>query len=149
MARRDHEVTLAVPPDFQGWVATYGLHAEPIAEEMRGFIQRNRAMTEQHPVAAAPAQMRLLQDYLNQQTFDLLSRELKADVVVSGGLGFGGKVLAAKLGAPYVYCWYTLTAVGSNAYPPPFVSTFGLPRLANAALWAAVASATSSERYSK
>jgi vancomycin aglycone glucosyltransferase len=47
-------------------------------------------------------------------------------------------MVADKLGVPHVFCCYTLSAMISAEHPPAVAPVFGLPRLANRALWAAI-----------
>ena len=130
LGRRGHRVTVAAPPNFRGWVESYGFAFVPVGEDIRQVMLDNRGMTEQHPAIALPAQIALTRRHTVRQTQDLFAVDHDADVVVSAGLSFVGKMVADKLKVPYVFCCYSLSAMYSAEHPPAVVPVFGLPRLA-------------------
>jgi len=135
LLRRGHTVTLAASPNFRGSVEARGIRFIPIGEDMNAVLQRNRHMTQQNPLVALPGQIRLLRQHLRQQVADMFAVEHDADVVVAAGLSFAAKMVADSLRVPHVFCCYTLSGVRSAAHPPAVMPLFGLPRLANRALW--------------
>lgn len=138
LQRRGHAVTVAAPPNFRRNAETRGFKFVSVGEDINDFMNRNRHMTEQHPLKALPEQLKLLRDHIEWQIGDLFAAEHDADIVVSAGLSFGGKMVAEKRGVPHVFCCYTLSAMHSSAHPPAIAPFYGLPRLANRALWSFV-----------
>lgn len=123
LSRRGHTVTVAGSPDFNELVESYGLRFHAIGEPILPLMRRNADMTELHPAAALPRQLKLMQHCIEQQVTDLLSTPLDADIVIAAGLSFGGKLLADRLGIPHVFCHYALSALRSRqqpALPPVF-----------------------------
>jgi UDP:flavonoid glycosyltransferase YjiC (YdhE family) len=135
LARRGHGVTLAAPPNFRGGAERLGFRFVPVGEDIEGVMRANRHMTEQHPTRALPRQIRLLRAQLMRQVTDMLAAPHDHDLVVAAGLGLAGKLVADRLGVPHVFCCYSLSAMWSAAHPPAVMPVFGLPRLANRALW--------------
>lgn len=135
LLRRGHAVTLAAPPNFRSSVEARGLRFIPVGEDMNAVLLGNRHMTQQNPLVALPGQIRLLRRHLRQQVADLLAVPHDADVVVAAGVSFAAKMVADSLNVPHVFCCYTLSGVRSAAHPPAVMPLFGLPRLANRALW--------------
>lgn len=138
LARRGHQVTFAAPPNFRDWAEARGFAFIPVGEDMNAFIRKNAEMTEQNPLAALPGQIALLRAHAERQVRDLFSVPHDADVVVAAGLSFAAKMVADQLGVPHVFVCYTLSAMRSGAHPPAVLPFFGLPRLANHALWAGI-----------
>ncbi len=138
LVRRGHRVTVAAPPNFRSWIESYGFSFVPVGEDIHEVMLQNRGMTEQHPAVALPAQIALTRRHTVRQTRDLFAVPHDADVVVSAGLSFAGKMVADKLKIPYVFCCYSLSAMYSAEHPPAVVPVFGLPRLGNRALWLGV-----------
>ncbi len=136
LARRGHTVTLAAPPNFRGWAEARGFRFIAVGGDINDLMRANREMTERHPVVALPGQIRLLRGYLQQQVSDLLAVPHEHDIVVGAGLRLGAKIVPDRLRIPHVFCCYTLSAMYSAAHPPAVAPVFGLPRLANRALWA-------------
>jgi UDP:flavonoid glycosyltransferase YjiC (YdhE family) len=138
LKRRGHGVTVATAPDFRDWVQGRGLRfiaaGEPVVESLR----RNRHMTEQHPALAIPEQLKLTREHTRRSGDELFAAAPEADVVVSAGLSFSALSWAEKLGVPHVFCCYSLSAVYSAEHPPAVFPIYGLPRLANQALWFAI-----------
>lgn len=135
LARRGHAVTLAAPPNFGAWVERRGFAFVPVGGDMNEFLRANSRMTEQHPLQALPGQIRLLRAELERHVSDLFAVPHDHDIVVAAGLGFAAKMVADQLRVPHVFCSYTLCAMLSAEHPPPVTPVFGLPRLANRALW--------------
>jgi UDP:flavonoid glycosyltransferase YjiC (YdhE family) len=141
LMRRGHRVSVAAPPNFAGSVEQHGFGFVPLGQDINEFMLGNSAMTEQHPARALPRQIALLRRHLERQVADMFSVQHDADLVVSAGLSFAGKMVADALAVPHVFCHYTLSGVYSAEYPPAVAPVFGLPRLANRALWATVTQA--------
>jgi len=135
LLRRGHTVTMAAPPNFRPSATARGFRFIPIGEDVNAILQGSRHLTEQNPVVALPAQIRLLRRHLRQQVTDLFAAPHDADIVVAAGLSFAGKMVADSLHVPHVFCCYTLAGVRSAAHPPAVLPLFGLPRLGNRALW--------------
>jgi vancomycin aglycone glucosyltransferase len=135
LVRRGHQVTVAAPPTFRGWIEGQGFAFVPMGADIHEVMLQNRSMTEQHPAVALPGQIALIRRHTVQQTRDLFAVPHDPDVVVAAGLSFAGKMVADKLKIPYVFCCYSLSAMYSGEHPPAVVPVFGLPRLANRALW--------------
>jgi UDP:flavonoid glycosyltransferase YjiC (YdhE family) len=138
LVRRGHRVTVGAPPTFRTWIEGQGFGFVPVGEDIHEVMLQNRGMTEQHPAIALPGQIALTRRHTVRQTRDLFAVPHDADVVVSAGLSFAGKMVADKLGVPHVFCCYSLSAMYSGEHPPAVVPLFGLPRLANRALWLAI-----------
>jgi UDP:flavonoid glycosyltransferase YjiC (YdhE family) len=138
LERRGHAVRIAAPPNFRLAAEALGLPFVPIGEDIHRVIMDNRALSEQHPVRALPELIRLLRRKTEQQVRELFEGVTQADLVVAAGLSFGPRLLAEKLGVPYCFVCYSLSAVPSAAHPPAPLPIFGLPRLGNRALWLAV-----------
>lgn len=136
LVRRGHTVTLAAPPNFGSWAEARRFDFIPVGEDINVSMRANREMTEQHPVLALPRQIRMLRGYVERQIRDLFSVPHQHDIVVAAGLSLGAKMVADRLKVPHVFCCYTLSAMYSAAHPPAVAPVFGLPRLANRALWA-------------
>jgi len=141
LARRGHTVTIAAPPNFRSMAEPYGFSFIPTGEDINDTIRRSQHMTEQHPVVALPGQIRLLQSQLARQVNDMFAAHHDHDLVVAAGLSFAGKMVADKLRIPHVFCCYTLSAMLSAHHPPAVAPLFGLPRIGNRILWAAITGA--------
>ncbi len=140
LVRRSHHVVLAAPPNFRDAVASEpGLEFFPIGSDTAALIEEHRALAEASPLRSLPGQIAVIRREAERQIRDLLAYTEPADVVVAAGLAFGARTLADRLGAAYVYVAYSLWGIRSSAYPPAALPLFGLPRLGNAALWAALA----------
>ena len=135
LMRRGHRVTVAAPPNFRGWIEGYGFEFVPVGADINEVMMSHRDMTEQHPLRALPGQLSLTREHTARQVHDLFRVAHDPDIVVAAGLSFGAKMVADKLGVPHVFCCYTLSAMYSGAHAPAVVPVFGLPRLANRALW--------------
>jgi len=138
LLRRGHTVTVAAPPNFRIAAQTRGFRFVPVGEDMNAILLGNRDMTEQHPVKALPAQIGLIRKHVAWQVKDMFATAHDADVVVAAGLSFATKMVADQLGVPHVFCCYTLSGMKSAAHPPAVTPIWGLPRLGNRALWAAI-----------
>jgi len=142
LARRGHNVRFAAPPNFRAAAETRGFSFVPVGEDINAFMRKNRAMTEQNPLLALPGQIGLLRANTEQQVRDLFSVQHDAphdaDIVVSAGLCFAGKMVADQLRVPHVFVCYTLSGMYSAEHPPAVLPIFGLPKLANRALWAGI-----------
>ncbi|RYZ05584.1 MAG: glycosyltransferase [Myxococcales bacterium] len=141
LTRRGHRVTLAAPPNFRAWGEERGFHFVPVGEDINSIIRKNQGMTEQHPVVALPAQIRLVREQLARQVNDLFAAPQACDIVVAAGLSFAGKMVADQLRVPHVFCCYTLSAMLSAEHPPAVAPVFGLPRLGNRLLWSTITGA--------
>lgn len=141
LQRRGHDVTLATTPDFKDWIEQRGFRYVAAGTSVTESLQRHRNMTEQHPALALPGQLRLVREHTRLSAAGLLAARLEADLVVSAGLSFAGKLLADKLRVPHVFCTYSQSVVYSGDYPPAALPIFGLPRSANRALWGAMSAA--------
>jgi UDP:flavonoid glycosyltransferase YjiC (YdhE family) len=141
LTRRGHRVTLAAPPNFRAWGEARGFRFIPIGTDINAFIRENQGMTEQHPVRALPAQIRMLRDALSLQVSDMFAEPHEHDLVVAAGLGFAGKMVADQLGVPHVFCCYSLSAMLSAEHPPAVAPLFGLPKLGNRLLWSTITQA--------
>ncbi|HVY31263.1 MAG TPA: glycosyltransferase [Polyangiaceae bacterium] len=140
LKKRGHTVTLAAAPNFRSWAEPRGFKFIPVGEDINTFMRRNAYMTEQHPVAALPGQIQLLREHIEWQIGDLFAADHDADIVVGAGLCYGGKMVAEKRGVPHVFCCYSLSAMHSAAHPPAVIPLYGMPRLANRALWSFITS---------
>jgi UDP:flavonoid glycosyltransferase YjiC (YdhE family) len=139
LARRGHRVCVAAPPNFRTAAAGENLEFLAIGADTARLIHDNKELAEQNPVAALPGQVGLFRRETARQLRDLLSFSDPVDVVVAAGLSLGGRLLAETRKAAYVYISYTLSGIRSREYPPAALPLFGLPRWANAALWATLA----------
>lgn len=135
LQRRGHGVTLAAPPNFRPQAESRGFKFIPVGEDINAFMRRNAYMTEQHPVVALPGQIQLLREHIEWQIGDLFAVDHDADIVVGAGLCYGGKMVAEQRGVPHVFCCYTLSAMHSSAHPPAVLPLYGMPSIANRALW--------------
>jgi len=138
LSRRGHSVTVAAPPNFRSGAEARGFRFIPVGEDMNTILLGHKLMTEQHPVVALPGQIRLLREHVARQVTDMFAAPHDADIVVAAGLSFAAKMVADELGVPYVFCCYTLSVMLSGAHPPAVTPVFGLPRLANRALWSII-----------
>ncbi|HEY3497162.1 MAG TPA: glycosyltransferase [Polyangiaceae bacterium] len=138
LAGRGHTVTLAAPPNFQRAVAGEGLAFWPTGEDTARTIEENKELAERSPLTALPAQVALLKRGVKRQLEDIAEFSEPVDVVVAAGLSFGAHLLADKRGARYAYVCYTLPGLHSARHAPAVLPLFGLPSLANRALWSAV-----------
>lgn len=135
LTRRGHTPVVAAPPNFQSFVETRGVSFFPIGVDTELLIQENRALAERSPIVAIPNQIALLRRETERQLRDLLAYPDTADRVVAAGLSFGARSLAERLGVPYSFVCYTLAGVRADEHPPAAAPIFGLPKLANRALW--------------
>jgi UDP:flavonoid glycosyltransferase YjiC (YdhE family) len=136
LARRGHDVRLAAPPNFAALVARAGLPFIAIGADTDALIEQNKELAEKNPLFSLPAQIALLRRETERQLADLLRVSEPVDVVVAGGLSFGARLLAEKLGARYTYVAYSLAGLRSAKHPPAALPLFGLPSMGNRALWA-------------
>jgi vancomycin aglycone glucosyltransferase len=141
LMRRGHQVTVGAPPNFRSWVEGYGFAFVPVGADINAVMMSNRGMTERHPALALPGQLPLVRKHVVQQTRDLFEVTHDADLVVAAGLSLAAKMVADKLRVPYVFCCYSLSAMYSAEHPPAVVPVYGLPKLANRALWLGVTQA--------
>jgi len=136
LRRRGHEVSFATCPNFREMVESEGFECFAIGRDSNELILENSELAEQNPLRALPRQMKLVSDETTRQCMDLLDAKLPPfDLVVGAGLSFAVRLLAEKTGAKYAFVCYTLAGVESDEHPPPTLPVFGLPRLANRALW--------------
>src|SRR6478752_6844484 len=135
LAQRGHDVTMAAPPNFRPWAESRRFGFIPVVEDINVFIRANSYMTEQHPLVALPGQIRLVREHVEREVRDMFAARHEHDIVVAAGISFAAKMVADQLGVPHVFCCYSLSALCSAAHPPVVAPIFGLPRLANRALW--------------
>ncbi len=138
LCRRGHRVRMAAPPNFEQMVTRAGLGFLPIGTDTAVFLERHGALVEKNPLVALPRQVALIRAEAERQIRDLLATTERAELVVGAGLAFGASTLADRDGVRYVYLSFTLSGIRSREYPPAPLPVFGLPRWANAALWAGI-----------
>jgi vancomycin aglycone glucosyltransferase len=135
-----HRAVLCVPPNFQGWVESYGIECVPIGPDVqklsvpRGDIKRRKpswSTMRQLVRASVIEQFRVMGNAADG--CDL--------IVVAGDLLHAGRSLAESRKLPYIHAIYCPATLKSHKHPPPTLGSVNrsqtLPSLVNRLLWKA------------
>ncbi|MDH4045375.1 MAG: glycosyltransferase [Gemmatimonadota bacterium] len=131
LAERGHDVTIAAPENFEGWVRPHGLAFAPVGTDMEADLRRygDRVQTTRH-------QMRILRTEIVPQQFAAMPDICAgADLIVGAGLQAAGPSVAEYLGVPYAFVAYAPVVLRSVHHAPPVVRWQRLPRAANRLCW--------------
>ncbi len=116
------EVRLCVPPDFQSWVESLGMHVTPIGPEVRPTGRAN-------PSAAPPTpeQRRQMVEGTVVAQFDTISTAAQGcDLIVGAtALQIAAPSVAERMGIPYIFAAYCPTVLPSRHHAPPVLAMLG------------------------
>jgi len=135
LQRRGHRVRVAAPPNFAGWVASWGFDFSPVGVDMHRFLLDHPALLTGNTRKAAPVQSDFFANQIPQQMQDLMAACADADALVWAGLAVVAPSVAERLNIPALGVLYTPCVIPSAAHPPPTVSKQNLPRWVNRILW--------------
>ena len=116
----DHEVRVAVPPDFRPWIESLGIAVTPIGPEVRKFAA-SRATSTETQTPLSPEQRQQMADASVATQFETITAAAQGcDIIVAAtALQIAARSVAEKMGVPYVFVAYSPTVLPSSHHPPP------------------------------
>lgn len=125
LAHRNHEVTLAVPPNLESWAADSGLATQPCGidtDELLGSDLVTRDLKSSNPVKRLRAVSEITLRGGSRLQHDLRAVGQGADVIIGGSAG-QERILnvAESLGIPYVPLHYCPMRKNSVISPLPWL----------------------------
>ncbi len=128
-----HNVILGAPPNFKGWIETYGIPYVSCGIDVQAFLTQHG--TDTTSLAAVRRNMGMLRDSLEPNTAVLMDVAKGADLVVVGALQLMGSTVAEALRLPTRYVAYCPQLIASRQHPPIAWSSQTLPGWLNALGW--------------
>lgn len=133
-----HEARLCVPPNFQAWIASFGIECFPIGPDLKQLAGGTAPKSPHKPSAE---QARQLAAHSVRSQFPVLAEAARGcDLAIAGGaLQIATRSVSEALGIPYVFTAYCPAVLPSLDHPPPKMGTHyaqSLPADTNASLWA-------------
>ena len=137
LAARGHTPVIAAPPNFEAWVKSLGFEFEPLGFDIQEYLANNGASLTGNPVKMLQMISRFFAEQLPLQMRHLVKVCKGADAILAGGLAFCAPSVAAHLGVPVLYVFYSTCLLPSSLHPPTVVPWQGLPAWQNDLLWRA------------
>jgi len=135
LRERGHQVEIAAPVNFAGWVGSFGLRFHPAYRDTRERVRAGRGRS-----ASLRWQIRYVAHELIPQQFERLRDACPdAELTVGTGLQFAAPSIAESRRVPYVYAAYTPVSVPTAHIPAPGIRWQHLPRWLNRASWSLLA----------
>lgn len=137
---RGHTPVLCVAPNFQPWIASFGIDVVPIGPDLEALTSTTPA-----PRGAAkpsPEQLQQIAHHTVAEQFRVMPEAAHGcDLILVGGmLQTAGRSIAELVGIPYVYAAYCPATLPSPDYPPATMGarhSQSLPAEENRRLWLA------------
>jgi vancomycin aglycone glucosyltransferase len=135
-----HTPRLCVAPNFQAWLASFGIEVVPLGPDLEAWTRA--ASAQPAPSRPTPEQLQQLARHTVAEQFRVLPEAAQGcDLLLVGGmLQTAGRSVAEALGIPYVYAAYCPATLPSPDYPPATMGARhpqGLPAEENRSLWRA------------
>jgi vancomycin aglycone glucosyltransferase len=131
-----HEVTVAAPPNFRGWLEELGFSFHPVGIDFYELSQSKPDLASS-PIRAFRVMTSLLRDEVATQFRDTQDIVDGMDVVLAGGLQIAAASCAERARVPYIYTAFAPGLLRSSNQLPPLLPAGRLPRWLNDATWSA------------
>jgi vancomycin aglycone glucosyltransferase len=135
-----HRAVLCVPPNFQGWVESFGMECVPIGPDVQKLTAPGADIKRRKPSWSTMRQ--LVRISVIEQFRVMANAAAGCDLIVAAGdLQHAGRSIAESRKLPYVHATYCPVTLKSPNHPPPILRSVNrlqtLPRWVNRLLWKA------------
>ena len=112
------EVQLCAPPDFRGWIESFGIPVISIGPEVRRFAAAGTAATAAPP--SAERRRQLAEATVATQFETITGAAQGCDIIVAAtALQIAARSVAERMGIGYVFVAYSPTVLPSRHHAPP------------------------------
>jgi len=133
-----HQTRLIVPPNFKGWIESYGLECVTIGPDLRKLTSGS---VSGKPVLPSEEQLQKMAEGTVRSQFQAIGEAARGcDLIVAAtALQFAARSIAEAQNIPYIFVAYCPVVLPTAKYPPPKMGGWHsqtLPESENLRLWA-------------